>query len=288
MILFKQAAALNNFLNITKTKKSSIGFVPTMGALHEGHFSLIKKAKQHTDIVVCSIFVNPTQFNDANDYEKYPVTLKEDILKLEETACDILFFPPINEVYPGGVSTGKKYDLGPIENVLEGQFRPGHFQGVCQVIERLLSIVNPDVIFVGQKDYQQSIIIKTLIKLLQLPVEVVTGLTLREPSGLAMSSRNVRLTNEEKEAAASIFKLLQCLNTNYSRHSYQSLEAHGTKFLLENGFKKVDYVATVDAKTLQPVHGNNGTDDMAILVAAYMGDTRLIDNLLLNTSNTSN
>ncbi len=282
MILIKKAATLHNLLKHHKETGKIIGFVPTMGALHQGHLSLIKKAKEETDVVVCSIFVNPTQFNDLKDFTNYPSTLPEDILKLEQDPCDILFLPAIEEIYPVGTNTSKHYELGKIETLWEGHYRPGHFQGVCQVVDKLLQTTQPHKIFLGQKDFQQSIVIRKLIELSGIPVEPVICPTYREESGLAMSSRNMRLSIEQKERAASIFKMMQNVKNNLTTQNPESLAEYGRQFLLDHGFKKVDYVSIVNATNLSPVKHWNGTSPLAVLVAAFMGEIRLIDNLIIN------
>ncbi|HLI93830.1 MAG TPA: pantoate--beta-alanine ligase, partial [Puia sp.] len=169
MILFKRAADLTGWLEREKAAGRTVGFVPTMGALHAGHMSLITISKKATAITVCSIFVNPTQFNDALDYEKYPVTLEKDIAMLEQAGTDVLFLPGLAELYPAGIKALEHYDLGELDKVLEGRFRPGHFQGVCQVMSRLLQLVRPDRLFLGQKDYQQCLVIQRLLSLMGLP-----------------------------------------------------------------------------------------------------------------------
>lgn len=278
MILFKETAAVEKHITQLKKQNLSIGFVPTMGALHAGHISLIEKSKKTCDITVSSIFVNPTQFNDLNDFEKYPVTIGNDILLLEKTGCDILFMPSVKEIYPDGMKLSNHYDLGEIEFVLEGEFRPGHFQGVSQVVHRLLNIINPNKIFMGQKDYQQCLVIKKLVDSLDLKVEVVTAPTYREPSGLAFSSRNLRLSERQKIAAAEISKVLQDIKERVATTPFSVLQADATDHLLSSGFTRVDYVSIADSKTLHPAdHLVNGTKLVA-LVAAFIGDVRLIDN----------
>jgi pantoate--beta-alanine ligase len=282
MILFRQVLTLGNYLEKLKLSGKTIGFVPTMGALHKGHASLIQTSKSNADITVCSIFVNPTQFNDQKDYEKYPVTIADDIAKLEHLKCDILFLPSVNEIYPNGSLSKIKYDLKNIESLVEGKYRPGHFQGVSQVIDRLLHIVKPNKIFLGQKDFQQLLVIKRLVDLLHMPVEVIACPTLREPSGLAMSSRNMRLTEQQKEAASSIYKVLVRIKDDSDRSPTAFVEQHATKYLLNNGFEKVDYVSIVNAKTLMPLTESDETTSKVVLVAAFIGGVRLIDNMLLN------
>lgn len=281
MILFKQASALANYLQQRRREGRVIGFAPTMGALHAGHISLIDKSKQTCDITVASIFVNPTQFNDPKDFEKYPVTIANDILLLENAGCDILFLPAVTEIYPNGTKIVHHYNLGEIELLLEGKFRPGHFQGVCQVVHRLLNIVQPHNLFMGQKDYQQCMVIKRLVQLTGLPVSVITGDTYREASGLAMSSRNLRLNELQKQNAAGIAKMLQHIKANYTTTSFSQLEKYANDYLLAEGFNKVDYVSIADAETLHKEKGLTNAHKLVALIAAYTGEVRLIDNLVL-------
>jgi pantoate--beta-alanine ligase len=280
MISLKEAEVLQKYLAQQKRQNRKIGYVPTMGALHAGHVSLIKAAKNKSDITVCSIFINPTQFNDPKDFQKYPVTIANDILLLEHSGCDVLFLPPVSEIYPNGTATAK-YEIRELENLLEGKYRPGHFQGVCQVVHRLLEVVKPEYLFLGQKDYQQCLVIKRLINQLNLGVESVIVPTYREPSGLAMSSRNLRLNPEEKEKAAAIFSALSYIREHYNSTSTSELENYASNYLLKNGFTKVDYVSIADAKTLQPSTTFNNDQQALALIAAFMGDVRLIDNLML-------
>lgn len=281
MILFKEIVTLAKHLTQLKQQGLSVGFVPTMGALHGGHISLIEKSKTTCDITVSSIFVNPTQFNNVKDFEKYPITVSNDILLLEKSGCDVLFMPRVNEIYPDGFSSKYHYDLGEIEFVLEGKYRPGHFQGVCQVVHRLLNIVQPDKLFMGQKDYQQCLIVKRLVKSLHLNVEVVTAGTYREASGLAMSSRNLRLNEQEKEIASGISKMLRYIKERFTTTPFSVLEDYATNFLLTSGFTKVDYVSIADADTLQPASIVKGKSNLVTLIAAYINDVRLIDNMEL-------
>lgn len=252
-----------------------------MGALHEGHESLVRAAKKSADLTVCSIFVNPTQFNDPTDFKNYPVTIGNDILKLENNNCDILFLPSVHEMYPEGISTKTHYDIDQIESILEGYYRPGHFQGVCQVVDRLLHIIQPHQVYMGQKDYQQLLVIKKLVNLEQLPVEVVPCPTLREVSGLALSSRNTRLTAEQKENASTIYKMLMYIKANITLESLASLEKYAANNLLNNGFDKIDYVSIVHSETLSPVDNWDRTTPIVVLVAVFIGGVRLIDNMII-------
>lgn len=208
MLVATSINALNEILSNLKGK--SIGFVPTMGALHEGHLSLIQNSNQKADITICSIFVNPAQFNQQADFDHYPKTVDDDIQLLKQSNCTILFLPSVEEVYPNGYKSTTTYNLGFIENILEGKYRPGHFQGVCLVIERLLRIISSDYLFLGQKDYQQCMVIEQLLNLIQLVKKPTIAVlpTLREQTGLAMSSRNRRLNLDERKSAAHMYKAL--------------------------------------------------------------------------------
>lgn len=280
MILFKETAALKKHLKTLKEQHKEIGFVPTMGALHEGHISLIKSARENTDIVICSIFVNPTQFNDPKDLEKYPVTLDQDILLLEENQTDILFFPSVKEIYPDGKDLKTPYALGYIETILEGAARPGHFQGVAQVVDRLLAIIEPDTVFMGQKDYQQIMVIRKMIELKKYPVEIFSAPIKREISGLAISSRNMRLTEQEKKDASAIYTSLLFIKENYGKLSIHQLQKRAAEMLTNSGFHKIDYIAFADVATLNPITEYQPKQKIIILIAAFMDEVRLIDNLI--------
>ena len=283
MILFKKAIDLRNYLDIQRTQGKKYGFVPTMGALHEGHISLLDSSKKVDEITVCSIFVNPTQFNDPADFEKYPITLEKDIAMLETAGCDILFLPAVAEMYPKGTNPVLHYDLGYLETILEGRYRPGHFQGVCMVVHSLLEIVKPDNLYIGQKDYQQCMVIKKLIDLIGLGdlVKLNISPTLRNPDGLAMSSRNMRLNDEERKKATSIYQTLCYIKDKLNNGSLLQLKEKSTAMLTEKGFK-VDYVEIADADNLQPVDHWYGKQKLVALAAAHLNQVRLIDNILLN------
>lgn len=281
MILYKEAVALKKEIEKIRKPGKTIGFVPTMGALHKGHISLINLSKSNCDITVCSIFVNPAQFNDSIDFEKYPVTMGKDISLLETAGCDFLFFPSVTEIYPAGITSEKYYDLGELEYILEGKYRPGHFQGVCKVMNRLIDIVNPDDLFIGQKDYQQCLVIKRLLKLINHVARVTIAGTLREETGLAMSSRNLRLSDEQKAQAAGISKMLEYIKTNYIAIPLPEVQKHVTDYLINNGFYKIDYVTVADAATLQPVNDITKAGRLVALIAAYIDEVRLIDNLVI-------
>jgi len=283
MILYKKEADLRNYLDIQEKKDKKIGFVPTMGALHPGHVALVTASKKDNSITVCSIFVNPSQFNDPKDFKKYPVTIENDIMMLESSGCDILFLPSVAEIYPNGTTGHTNYDLGYLETILEGKYRPGHFQGVCMVMHRLLDIVKPDNLYLGQKDYQQCMIITKLIDLIGMKdsIRAIICPTLREPDGLAMSSRNLRLKNAEREKAPAIYQALNFIKNNLQKGSLLQLIANARTKLHEQGFK-ADYIEIVDTATLQSVNDWDGKQKLAALAAAFLNEVRLIDNLILN------
>ena len=278
MILYKTVTDLNKHL---RNQTKSIGFVPTMGALHSGHLGLLADSKSQAGITVCSIFVNPTQFNDPQDFAKYPVTLEKDLLLLENAGCDVVFLPSVAEMYPNGTSLDKRYNLGYLETILEGKYRPGHFQGVCQVVHRLLEIVKPTTLFLGQKDYQQCMVINKLIGLTGLETKLSIVPTIREESGLALSSRNLRLSEKDKETAAVIYRSLQFLRQNIKPGDLSSITEKAESMIMAAGFEKTDYVTIADAGSLQPVTNWNGQTALVALVAAFIGGVRLIDNLIL-------
>jgi pantoate--beta-alanine ligase len=281
MILFKKLTDLQRFLGNERKKGSKIGFVPTMGALHPGHLSLIQQSNKENDCTVCSIFVNPSQFNDPKDFEKYPITIEKDIDLLEKAGCHILFMPRVDEIYPAGIQPTRHYELGFLETVLEGPYRKGHFQGVCMVVHRLLDIVSPDNLYLGQKDYQQCMVIKKLIELIDAPVNVIICPTLREEDGLAMSSRNMRLNEGERKKAATIFQALHFLKANFEKGSLENVITKAKEKLKDRGFK-TDYIAIADADTLELLDMWDGKRKAVALAAAYLNDIRLIDNMVLN------
>lgn len=285
MIIFKYADQLARYIQQQKSAGKQIGFVPTMGALHSGHIALIDQSKKATAVTVCSIFVNPTQFNNPNDYQLYPKTIEQDIAKLEAAGCHALFLPAIAEMYPQGTINLEHYDLGYLETLLEGKYRPGHFQGVCQVMNRLLTMVQPHKLFMGQKDYQQCMVVSRLLQLMQSPTELITCPTLREADGLAMSSRNMRLSPEDRQKATTIYKCLTLIKQECNQGAtWPVVKEKATKMLIDAGFR-IDYVELADANTLQPATATMATiyqGPRVALVAAFLSDVRLIDNMLLN------
>lgn len=284
MFIFRTIDPLKLLLQQKREQGLIIGFVPTMGALHEGHISLIKQCKATTDITVCSIFVNPVQFNDKRDFEQYPQTPENDLSLLEEEGCDIVFMPTVEEIYPKG-NIQKEYAIGRLSELWEGAYRPGHFQGVCKVIDRLLSIIEPQKLYMGQKDYQQIQIIK---KLMTLPSvfrsELVMCPIKRMETGLALSSRNSRLNNEKRNEANALYKILKETSEIIKSSQGKQLDDvfnMAEKKLLQNGFDKVDYLALADADNLESLNKVTISQKSVLLCAAYIGGVRLIDNILL-------
>lgn len=280
MRLFKHAEDLQKYLKTNLNSSETIGFVPTMGALHQGHLSLLAKSKELSGITICSIFVNPVQFNNPSDFKKYPKTIENDILLLEEYGCDILFLPSENEIYPDENSRNKHYELGDLEKILEGKFRPGHFQGVCLVVDRLLSIVAPDIIFIGQKDFQQCLVIQRLIELTQRRTKVTICPIVRESSGLAMSSRNLRLNEEQKNKASLLHATLIFIRDGLTIRNFSSLKNEAHSNLEKNGFR-LEYLELARRCNLESVSEFSQEEELILLVAAFLNDVRLIDNLLI-------
>ncbi|NWJ49321.1 MAG: pantoate--beta-alanine ligase [Bacteroidetes bacterium] len=286
MIVNKTIAATMDQLNLHRQKGLSIGLVPTMGALHEGHLSLIRRARAENDIVVCSIFVNPIQFNNKEDLAKYPRTLEADTALLESENCDIIFAPEVNEIYPNNNEPITVYDLEGLDKPMEGQFRPGHFQGVCVIVHKLFNIVNPDRAYFGNKDFQQLAIIRNMVKKQKLNLEIVGCDIIREKDGLAMSSRNMRLTESERLIAPKIYQtLLQAKNkiADYKNTLFTPalLKQWISDEISSNEPLKPEYVEIVDTISLQPTEDWNGGKTLIVCVAVFDGSVRLIDNLIL-------
>jgi pantoate--beta-alanine ligase len=280
MIIVKTIENLQKTLKILQKEGKSIGFVPTMGALHQGHISLITQSKQENNLTVCSIFVNPTQFNNATDLAKYPRTIENDINFLEKANCDLLFLPEVEEMYPSS-ETLKKYDLGYLETVLEGEHRPGHFQGVCIIVDKLLQAVKPTTLYLGRKDFQQCMVVKKMMQKEHANINLVFADTVRENSGLAMSSRNMRLNEGEKRTATTIFECLNYLKTNIGKGSLQQTKQKAIEMLQQKGFV-VDYVEIVNEENLEIVENWNSSAKLSALVAATLNQVRLIDNMSIS------
>lgn len=279
MIIIKRTQKIKDFVSELTLGGKKIGFVPTMGALHDGHISLIKKSKSQNFLTICSIYVNPTQFNNVIDLNKYPVTLESDIDKLEMAACDVLFLPSTDEMYLND-EVNEHYDLGMLEHILEGKYRPGHFQGVCIIVDKLLTAINPNTLYLGKKDYQQCMVINKMITDKKYEVRLEICDTIREPSGLAMSSRNLRLNEVERIDALKIIETLINIKKNIKPGNLEEIKIKATKYLTKNGYK-VDYTEIADAATLEIISDWDGKAKLVALVAANLNNVRLIDNIIL-------
>lgn len=279
MYLLKRARDLQQFLRTVRQEGKSIGFIPTMGALHPGHLSLVERAKQENHLTVCSIFVNPTQFNDPKDLDLYPRTPGKDIRMLASVGAHLVFMPSPGEIYPPGLETGLDVSFGLLDKVMEGEFRPGHFQGVAQVVKRLLDLVGPDALYLGQKDFQQVAILRHMVHQLRLPVRIVMCPTLREADGLAMSSRNVRLSSELREKASILFETLSATKDMLEDFHPEEIEHFALGRLSIPGFKP-EYFEIVDGNTLQPVEDAAQTNYIVACTAVWAGNVRLIDNMI--------
>lgn len=263
-----------------KAEGKTIGFVPTMGALHEGHLSLVKRSKAENDITVVSIFVNPIQFNNNSDLENYPRTFETDSQLLESMGTDIIFAPNADEMYPDAPS--EKYDFGALETVMEGEFRPGHFNGVAVVVKRLFDICIPHKAYFGMKDFQQLAIIKALVRQKDIPVQIIACPTVREEDGLAMSSRNTRLTEKQRQQSTVISKALFSASHKHSSTTIDALKKEMTDEINACSELKTEYIEFVDENTLIPVSSWDTSSKVVACIAVWAGEVRLIDNLPIN------
>ena len=279
MKVINTIAALKSLLEPIKLGQQKIALVPTMGALHKGHVSLINIAQQYADVVVCSIFVNPTQFTDPKDLEKYPRPLEHDMQMLRGAGCDVVFMPSVKEMYPG--TEHWHIDLGPAEFLLEGEFRKGHYQGVTQIVKKLFDAVNPDVAFFGQKDFQQVLMIENMVAYFKLPVRIISCPIIREEDGLAMSSRNIHLNEADRKNALVLSKALSYVKDHFEEKTIPELLAEAKEMISAVAGVELDYFTIANGKTLLP-ENNKNQSDLVALVAAKVGQTRLIDNMLLN------
>ena len=259
----------------------SIGFVPTMGAIHSGHISLIKRSKQENDITVCSIFVNPIQFNSEVDLTGYPRMIEQDSKALIREEVDFLFAPDVVEMYPPGEETQLDIDFGRLDKVMEGKHRPGHFKGVAIVVNKLFDIVKPSRAYFGSKDFQQLTIIQHMTRSLKLPVKIVPCKTIRESDGLAMSSRNLKLTIGERQVASEIYGVLMFTKANADSIPVRKLQVIAQKRLAENRAFQVDYFEIVDKRTLLPINTWDEPEQIIACTAVNIGGIRLIDNMEL-------
>ncbi len=280
MIKFEKISDLKPWIKDQKLRGRSIGFVPTMGALHEGHLGLVKRAVSENDLVVCSIFVNPIQFNKPEDLEKYPRTLESDLEMLESVGCHLAFCPDAKEMYPAPET--KVYDFGELDKVMEGRHRPGHFNGVAIVVKKLFDLVEPHRAYFGQKDYQQLQVIKALVAKEKLDVEIVACPTVREPDGLAMSSRNQRLTPSQRREATRIIKALDKARKVYPGAGVDEIKAMVIDEINASPQLKVEYFEIADADTLLPVTRPGKNQQLVACIAVNAGNVRLIDNVLFS------
>ncbi len=265
--------------SLSKARKAgkTIGFVPTMGALHEGHLELMRRAKQENDVLVVSIFVNPIQFNNPDDLAKYPRTIETDKEMLESVQCDFLFFPAANEIYPE--TPTEKYDFGLLEQSMEGEKRPGHFNGVAIVVKKLFDIVQPDKAYFGEKDYQQLAIIREMTRMHKLAVDIVPCPTVRESDGLALSSRNMRLSAEARKHASLIHKAMIEAATHYPGLSPAEMKKRATEKISENQLFTIEYIEVADDRQLQPLVVWENAVGARMFAAVFLEGVRLIDNI---------
>ena len=275
---FTDIASLRATVNNLKSQEKLIGLVPTMGNLHAGHLRLVAEARQQCDWVICSIFVNPMQFGPDEDLDAYPRTLEQDKARLRDSECDCLFCPAVSEIYPMGLQTQTVVTVPELGTEYCGSSRPGHFDGVTTVVSKLFNICQPDVAVFGLKDYQQYLIIQKMVADLLFPIELVGVETEREPDGLAISSRNIYLTQEQRQVAPAVYRILQdtCAELAAGNKDFSALEAIGRSRLKEAGLEP-DYFVICNADSLEPARSHDS--GLAVLAAAYLGKTRLIDNV---------
>ncbi|MGY4383508.1 pantoate--beta-alanine ligase [Pedobacter sp. UYP24] len=278
MKVINTIAALKALLGPIKLAQQKIALVPTMGALHKGHVSLIDIARQHADFIVCSIFVNPTQFTDPKDLEKYPRPLEHDIEMLRAAGCHFVFMPSVNEMYPAPEEW--HIDLGPAEFLLEGEFRKGHYQGVTQIVKKLFDAVQPDVAMFGQKDFQQVLMIRNMVAKFNLDIELISCPIIREDDGLAMSSRNIHLSAADRAHSLVLNEALSFVKENFHTLSITELLDKAREIITDRVGVELDYFTIAHQDSLLPATDKN-EPNLVALVAAKVGQTRLIDNMLL-------
>ena len=280
MKIFEKKTDLVNYISNLKQQNKTIGFVPTMGALHQGHLSLVKQAKKKNDIAVVSIFVNPTQFDNAEDLKKYPKTIENDTKLLESVNCDILFIPSVAEIYAENINS-EKFNFDGLEHQMEGKFRDGHFDGVGTIVKALFEIVTPDVAYFGKKDFQQLQIIKKLVKKYNIPVKIKGRPIFREDDGLAMSSRNVRLTIDHREAAPFIYKTLKKAKKKFGTKTAEEIYAWVKKQFDKHPLLELEYFTIANEKTLEESFVIDKKEKYRAFIAVFADEIRLIDNIQL-------
>ena len=280
MKIFKKRDQLKSFLEESKKNKKTIGFVPTMGALHKGHLFLIEQAKKKNDLTVASIFVNPTQFNNQEDLDNYPKTLEKDIELLESVSCDVLFVPTITEIYQKNV-VSNKFDFDGLEHEMEGKFRIGHFDGVGTIVKTLFEIISPKNDYFGEKDFQQLQIIKKLVTKNQLPISIKGCAIYREKDGLAMSSRNARLSSEQRKVAPIIYKVLKKVKKKFPEETEEEISEWVENQFKNHPFLQLEYFTIADEKSLKPINIKEFDKKYRAFIAVFAGNIRLIDNIQL-------
>ena len=279
LLVFETISSVRSWVEQQKNLGFTIGFVPTMGALHAGHMSLVELARAKCDVVISSIFVNPTQFNNPSDLKHYPKTLQKDKTLLEKFGCDVVFVPSIDEMYPQ-LQTGH-WDFGTLSHTLEGHFRPGHFDGVLTIVKKLFQIVEPDYAFFGEKDFQQLAHIRRLVEVDNIPVKVIGCPTSRDIDGLAMSSRNVRLSPDERKCALAISKTLFLLKDLAPKNTPMGLKELGKQLLNQSEGIQLEYLEIIDGQSFEEIEEWDEAKIPVALVAAFVGQVRLIDNIYL-------
>ena len=279
MKVLKSKKTLIDYVERQREMGKKIGFAPTMGALHQGHLSLYKAAKKENDEVISSIFVNPTQFNNPDDFQKYPKTLEKDLELLEKAGVDAVYVPNVEEMYPDGLNS-KKYDFDGLENEMEGKYRPGHFDGVGTIVEELFRQVQPHNAYFGEKDYQQLAIIKKMVEKIKLPVKIHGVPTLREEDGLAMSSRNVRLTETQRKEATIIYETLTKVKEWFKVISLEEIKQKVTDIFRNSNFK-LEYFVIANEETLKEANAIDEDKEYRAFIVAYADTVRLIDNMHL-------
>ena len=267
-------------LLLKSIENRTLGFIPTMGALHSGHLSLVKKSCSENDFTICSIFVNPTQFDNSQDLKKYPSQLNSDLILLEESGCDFVFTPSIEEIYPENYQP-KTYSFGLLENVMEAVNRPGHFSGVAMVVSRLFSIVKPQKAYFGEKDFQQLAIVKSMVAQDKIPVQIIACPIVREPSGLAMSSRNSRLTEHQRRASSRIYSRLCQVLKMQPNHTIAELKNWVLQEFNKDSDLVLEYFEISNPNTLAPSFNWSSSATHIACIAIFVGEVRLIDNILL-------
>lgn len=277
MRVVKTISELKSLISGYKQENKTVGLVPTMGALHSGHKSLVDRARKENDIVVVSVFVNPTQFNNKQDLATYPRTEERDCALLEAAGCDVVFMPAVEEVYPE--PDNRQFDLGAVAEVMEGAHRPGHFNGVAQIVSKLFGFVEPDRAYFGEKDFQQIAVIRKMVQLEGFKLQIVACPIKREDDGLALSSRNVRLTAEQRQLAPNIYRVLK-ESCNFAKsHTVAETEKFVVDSLNALPQMEVEYYSIVDALTMQPVSDWADADSITGCITVYCGEVRLIDNI---------